>query len=69
MESTNQQVSAELKTVIHQMKKIQARISGSEQPAFLHEIDELMRLGREYATLIEQLAQLQTDQSQENKPV
>ena len=39
MESTNQQVSAELKTVIHQMKKIQARISGSEQPAFLHEID------------------------------
>ena len=69
MESTYQQVSAELKTVIHQMKKIQARISGSEQLAFMHEIDELMRLGREYATLIEQLAQLQTDQSQENKPV
>lgn len=51
-------LSQQLMQVIHKMQKIQARISGSHQPAAMHELDELKRLGKDYAVVLEQLAQL-----------
>ncbi len=46
----------ELERVIKRMQKIQRAISAARQPASMLELEELKALGREYARIIDRLA-------------
>jgi len=48
-----------LEAVIKRMQKIQRAIKASGQPASMRELAELQDLGREYALIIEQIANSQ----------
>lgn len=48
-----------LEAVIKRMQKIQRSIKASGQPASMRELAELKDLGREYALIIEQIANSQ----------
>lgn len=62
MSSEYKQLTKRLRSVIKSMKKVQKSIRGSEQPASMHEIDGLTRLGEEYANTVQQIAQLESQQ-------
>lgn len=66
MSQEHAHLSHQLTQVIHKMQKVQSRISGSQQPASMHEIDELKRLGTEYSVVIEQLAHLDSSNKIQN---
>ncbi len=44
-----------LESIIEKMQTIQKRISGGSQPASMHELDELKKLGQQYAKVVEVL--------------
>jgi len=46
----------ELERIIRRMQKIQHAIGTSRQPASMLELEELKELGREYARIIDRLA-------------
>jgi hypothetical protein len=46
----------ELERIISRMQKIQRAIQASHQPASMLELEELKALGREYARIIDRLA-------------
>jgi hypothetical protein len=52
------ELQVRLEQVIRRMQKIQQSIQASRQPASRMELMELGDLGREYACIIEQLAEL-----------
>jgi hypothetical protein len=52
------ELQVRLEQVIRRMQKIQQSIRASRQPASRRELMELGDLGREYARIIEQLAEL-----------
>ncbi|HPQ97730.1 MAG: hypothetical protein KDI44_02105 [Thiothrix sp.] len=54
-------LSDQLRSVIRQMQKIQKGIAGSQQPASMHELDQLVRLGQEYAGITNRLAELERE--------
>lgn len=58
--STASALQARLERVILRMQKVQQSIQASRQPASRFELMELEDLGREYAYIIEQLADLQS---------
>lgn len=60
-----QQLSKELQTVIAKMQKVQAAIAGDSEPASMHELDQLTRLGKQYAATVDRIAQLKTDQKKQ----
>lgn len=51
----------ELERIITRMQKIQRSILASRQPASMRELEELKALGREYARIIDRLADRQDD--------
>ena len=57
--STASELQARLERVIRRMQKVQQSIQASRQPASRFELMELGDLGREYAHIIEQLADSQ----------
>ena len=63
MSSEYQQLSKRLKSTIKSMKKVQKAIHGSEEPASMHELDKLKKLGEEYSATVQQLAQLEAKQN------
>ena len=58
MENEFRQLNKKLDKVIEKMQKIQKKIAGSEEPASMHELDSLTKLGQEYSETVEQIAQL-----------
>jgi hypothetical protein len=44
-----------LESIIEKMQTIQKRISSGSQPASMHELDELKKLGQQYAKAVEVL--------------
>ena len=50
------QYAQELERIIQRMQKIQRAIKASHQPASMLELEELKSLGRDYARLIEHMA-------------
>ena len=58
MNQEQNKLNKRLKGIIKKMKKIQKAIKGSEAPASMHELDNLTRLGEEYSTTVQQIAQL-----------
>ena len=44
-----------LESIIEKMQAIQRKISSGSQPASMHELDELMKLGQQYAKVVEAL--------------
>jgi hypothetical protein len=46
----------ELERIISRMQRIQRNIKASRQPASMLELEELKSLGREYARIVERLA-------------
>lgn len=66
MNSEHKQLSKRLKGIIKSMKKVQKSIHGSEAPASMHELDELTQLGEEYATTVQQIAQLESQKTTQN---
>ncbi|HPE60499.1 MAG TPA: hypothetical protein PLB10_09180 [Thiolinea sp.] len=54
-------LSGQLHSVIRQMQKIQKGIAGSRQPASMHELDQLVRLGQEYTAITNRLAELERE--------
>ncbi|MEZ5476152.1 MAG: hypothetical protein R3E95_01210 [Thiolinea sp.] len=65
MEKEFRQLNKHLDKVIEKMQKIQAKIAASEEPASMHELDTLTRLGKEYSETVEQIAQLQSGNKKE----
>lgn len=65
MSSEHHQLSKRLKGIIKSMKKVQKGIHGSEEPASMHELDKLKRLGEEYDQTVQQIARLETQQKSE----
>ena len=61
MSQTYQQLTKQLQDLIKKMQKLQKAIAASSEPASLHEIDELKRLGVAYGSTVEQLAALEQD--------
>jgi hypothetical protein len=55
---TTAELQGQLEGIIRRMQKIQQSIKASRQPASRLELMELKDLGREYARIIEQLANL-----------
>jgi hypothetical protein len=55
---TTPELQTRLEEIIRRMQKIQRSIKASRQPASRLELMELKDLGREYAHIIEQLADL-----------
>lgn len=55
---TTSELQARLEIIIRRMQKIQRSIKVSRQPATRLELMELKDLGRQYARIIEQLADL-----------
>lgn len=66
MSSEHKQLSKRLKGIIKNMKKVQKSIHGSKQPASMHELDKLTGLGEEYAMVVQQIAQLESQQKTQN---
>lgn len=62
MSTEHKKLTKHLKKIIKNMKKVQKSIRGSKQPASMHEIDELIQLGEEYASTVQQIAQLESQQ-------
>jgi endonuclease III-like uncharacterized protein len=60
MGSEHKQLSKRLKGIIKTMKKVQKGIHGSKEPASMHELDKLRQLGEEYASTVQQIAQLES---------
>ena len=56
-------VKEQLERVIARMQVIQRAIGASGQPASMFELQELKDLGREYARLVDELANTLTDPS------
>jgi len=54
-------LQARLEAVIGRMQKIQRAIRASGQPASMRELTQLQELGREYARIVERLANPETD--------
>lgn len=44
-----------LKNIIGKMNMVQKKIGSDSQPASMHELDMLLKLGREYADVVERL--------------
>ena len=57
--STAFELQARLEKIIRRMQKVQQSIQASRQPASRFELMELGDLGREYAHVIDRLADLQ----------
>jgi len=55
-DSNLDELQARLESIIDRMQFIQRAIKASGQPASMGELSELKKLGREYARIIEQLA-------------
>ena len=66
MSREQDKLNKRLKNIIKKMKKIQKAIKGSEAPASIHELDSLTRLGEEYSTTVQQIAQLDDVQKTKN---
>lgn len=66
MSQEQDKLNKQLKRIIKKMKKIQKAIKGSEAPASMHELDSLTRLGKEYSTTVQQIAQLDSVQKTKN---
>ena len=66
MSQEQDELNKQLKGIIKKMKKIQKTIKGSEAPASIHELDALTRLGKEYSTTVQQIAQLDGVQQTKN---
>ena len=66
MSDEHNKLNKQLKHIIKKMKKIQKAIKGSEAPASIHELDSLTRLGEEYSTTVQQIAQLDDVQKTKN---
>ena len=58
-------LSRQLKKMIAQMKKLQTNINADQQPISMHEVDELKRLGEEYAQIMSQLSSVQNSSNQQ----
>lgn len=43
--------------IIEKMQAIQRKIASGSQPVSMHELDELMKLGQQYAKVVEALQQ------------
>lgn len=63
MSTEKDQLSQRLQGIIARMQKVQKGIAGSSQPAGMHELDDLTSLGEEYASTVEQIAQLDQDEN------
>ena len=59
--SQDGELQARLEAIIGRMQKIQRAIRASGQPASMRELMELQDLGREYARIVERLANPDTD--------
>jgi len=56
MKSESTTPAQELERIIRRMQKIQRAIKASRQPASMLELEELKDLGRQYARIIDRLA-------------
>ncbi|WP_020394323.1 hypothetical protein [Thiolinea disciformis] len=63
MTDTYQQLNKHLQDLIKKMQKVQKAIAASGEPASMHELDELKRLGRAYGSTLEQMAAFDTKQA------
>jgi uncharacterized phage infection (PIP) family protein YhgE len=64
MKKQDSGLSEQLDTLISRMQQIQKEIQATQQPASMHEIDELKQLGETYAEIV---AKLGKAESQEDK--
>jgi hypothetical protein len=55
-DSDRDALQVRLESIIDRMQSIQRALKASGQPASMGELSELKKLGREYARIIEQLA-------------
>jgi hypothetical protein len=57
--STGTELRTRLGKIVRRMQRVQQSIQASRQPASRFELIELENLGREYARIVQQLADLQ----------
>jgi hypothetical protein len=57
--STGTELRTRLGRIVRRMQRVQQSIQASRQPASRFELMELENLGRQYARIVEQLADLQ----------
>ena len=55
MKTRDNNPSEQLDTLISRMQEIQKQIQATQQPASMHEIDELKKLGETYAEIVARL--------------
>ena len=53
---TDNQAQRDLQRIVSRMQRIQRAIAASQQPPSMLELEELKELGREYARIIDRLA-------------
>ncbi len=55
IQATPVELQSSLQSIIEKMQAIQKQISSGSQPASIHELDTLTKLGKQYAKVVERL--------------